>query len=228
MLSASQLKLALLGLMASSFWTFDSMAASLNQLERKWGITSLKPAQQHPLEKIEILPARKGQKGRRIRVASWYEDRSITNFEEPGNALYCRFMHNFIYGRAHLREGVQQLPLDLAFSIDPSIQEVEFQYFALVMRNKPSSPYWDRVPNAPPKGVDPKAQLRVLWTREEKAIPYLSVQITRDQWRGVSQVLRDRPYYSYSAFEREACDSLFRLIPKVKASFQDLRRAQQP
>lgn len=219
-------------LSGSFFWgalflTSSLKGADLQSLERRWGLSSLSERTQHPLEKIEIqnLPSGKGKK---MRVTSWYEDRSVTNFEEPSNRLYCRFMHNFLFGRAQLRKEVRTFPIDLAFAADPQIQELEFQYFAVVYRNKPSSPYWDKVPNAPPAGVDPEAQLRVLWTREENVVPYLSVSITREQWRSVSAVLRERPFYSASAFEREACDSMYRLIPRVKANFSELRKVQSP
>ena len=197
-------------------------ASSFRDLEELWGLTPLRPEFQSRLEKIELQDLEGGKK--RLVVSNWYEDLSVTKNAIPDRRLYCRFMHSFLFGRAAIRSQASDLPASVAFKSFSDLQTIRFVFFALIYKNKPSSPHWDHSPAPPPAGVDPKAKLRVTWNREEDAVPYLSLDINRDHWKSIERLLKGRPNYTYSAFRRELCESIYKVVPAVRANFAALEK----
>lgn len=191
------------------------LGLDFSALEKAWGLSSLKKEMQHPLERIELI----GNQKDILSVSSWYEDLSITKAAPPDQRLFCRFMHNFIYGRAKIRSKARDLPPSLAFNRYPQIKTIQFQYFSVMYQNKPSSPFWDHKPSEPGEAVDPKTQLRVVWTREESAIPYMSMDISRAQWAKIEKFLRTKKYYGASEFRSEICRQVFEMVPDVRSNF---------
>lgn len=204
------------------FLPWPSTAQSLQGLEGLWGLSSLNEKFQHPLEKL-VVQNRKGKK--RLEVSTWYEDSTVTKATPPDQELFCRFLHDFIYGRAKLRQKSTELAPTRAFAQIPNLDEIEFNYFAVQYRNQPSSPYWDKLPSEPALPLDKSAQLRVLWTREEIVTPYLSVVVSKSLWTEIEKFLKDRPFYGKSAFQQEACLAVYRMVPSVKSNFAELSRA---
>lgn len=185
----------------------------------------MKPQFRNPLEKIELQDLEGGKK--RLVVSNWYEDLSVTQNAIPDRRLYCRFMHSFLYGRAAIRSQRLDFPASTAFQSFPDVQSIRFVFFALVYRNQASSPYWDHSPAPPPAGVDSNAKLRVTWKREEEAVPYLSLDISRDHWKTIERLLKGRPNYTYSAFRRELCESIYKVVPGVRANFAALEKKRE-
>lgn len=207
--------------------SFSSLsAASLQSLETSWGLSSLQTTIQHPLEGLKLRDL-KGSEKKELEVSTWYEDLSITQASPPDQRLFCRFMHNFLYGRAKLRQSSSQMPPQTAFSEMKELEKIRFNYIAVLYRNKPYPPSWTNKPEPPPMAIDPKAQLRVLWTREEKVIPYLSLEVTRNEWSNAMRYFAKKPYYSFSEFRNEACTEAYRLMPSVKSNFAGLSDALQ-
>ncbi len=198
---------------------------SLQELENIWGLSSVRDSYRHPLERIEIQTTEDGSK--KLLVSSWFEDLSVTKGAIPDRRLYCRFMHSFLYGRAIVRSQAKSLPATEAFSNFPEIKSIRFSFFAVVHRNRPTSPFWDKSPAPPPAAADPNAKLRVTWAREEKAIPYLTMDISRGQWKSIEKFLKSRPYYNYSAFRRELCEPIYKIMPDVRASFSALEEQRE-
>jgi len=200
-------------------------ASSIKELEDLWGLSPIKQQYRSPLEKIEFQDIDGGKK--RLLVSNWYEDLSVTQNAVPDRRLYCRFMHSFLYGRAAIRSQRLDFPATVAFQSYPDVQSIRFVFFALVYRNEPTSPYWDKSPAPPPAGVDPNAKLRVTWKREEEAVPYLSLDISRDHWKTIERLLKGRPNYTYSAFRRELCESIYKVVPGVRANFAALEKKRE-
>lgn len=195
-------------------------SAELSSLERSWGLSPVTEKYQHPLESLKIETDAQGK--RRLVVSNWYEDLTITKEALPDRKLYCRFMHSFLYGRSVVRSQAQKLPPQQAFESLPAVDSIRFVFFSILYRNQPTSPFWDKSPAPPPAAVDPQAKLRVTWKREESAVPYLSMEVSRAQWKTVHGFLKDRPYYSYSNFRKDLCESIFKIMPPVKSDFAAL------
>lgn len=199
--------------------TLEVQASALTDLEAYWGLSPLREKLQHPLEGIR-------EKKELLEVSVWYENASITRGALPDRELYCRFLHSFTYGKNIPRSERTELPPTRAFRMFPNAKEIQFSFFAILHRNRPSPPAWDEKPSdASDEEKDAKtseSKLRVVWTREEKLAPYLNLHVSRQEWNTVSQVLKLRPYYAFSEFNKEVCDSLFRLMPRMRSNFSSL------
>lgn len=202
--------------LAFLFLCSNLYAAGLEDLEKYWGLNPVKNTYRHHLEGIR-------KKNKNLEVSVWYEDASITQNALPDRELFCRFLHSFAYGRNLPRANRKELPPSRAFRTNPEIEKINFYFFAVVYSNRPSSPYWDQHPaTAYQPSENSEAKLRVVWTREEQVIPYLSLSVSRQEWNAASEVLRTRPYYAFSDFNKEVCDSLFLLLPNFRSNFASL------
>lgn len=189
-----------------------------SELERVWALSPLQPSLRHSLEGIK-------KEGKELLVRNRYEDYGVLQKQEVTRNLSCRFLHSFLYGRHRTRSSGAKLIPQLAFDRYPDVDRINFQFFTSILSNEPTSPYWDKRPNLPPAAPDPSAQLRVLWNRTESIVPYLQLEISRQEWMTLASILNNRPLYSFGDFNREACDSVFRLVPQLRTNLSALRNA---
>lgn len=210
------------------FWTVLSSSVGATpavSLDQDWGLSPLHSIYRHPAEGIQILSEADGTQV--LQVMTWYEDLSITRGAAPDRRLYCRFMHSLLFGRNILRSSKKALPPSLAFSENPKVDLIRFSFFAVLYKNQPTSPFWDQSPAPPPANTDPNAQLRVTWRRQEILIPYLSVDLTRAEWKSLEQFLQGRSQMNYSSFRRELCEPIFKLMPDLRSNFSALTEKNQ-
>lgn len=197
-------------------------AQGVKGLERIWGLSPLNSEFRHRLEGIKIkeMPRSKRE---RMEVATWYEDLTVTEASPPDQRLFCRFMHSFVFGRAVVRNKAGALPPTIAFDRFRNLGSIRFSYIAVIYNNKPSSPFWDKRPTAPRIQQGPEgSKLRVVWDREEKVIPYLSIDVNRNEWRKAAKYLAGRPYYNFDSFPDKVCGTLFKIMPRVRSNFAGL------
>jgi len=157
-----------------------------------------------------------------LEVSTWYEDPSVSRAALPDSRLFCRFIHSFVFGRAKARSESINLPPTEAFKAFSQIEKIRFIFFTDIYSNQPSSPYWDKRPSegAP---TDSDSKLRVVWTREEKLVPYLSLDVSRDEWRNVLETLQLNPKTSYGNFSDQLCANLYKLMPNLRSNFGDIQ-----
>jgi hypothetical protein len=197
---------------------YSSSTEALERLYESWGTSPLQQKLRHPSEGAVI-------EGKKLIVKTRFENYSVLQQQIADRNLSCRFLHSFIYGRHRLRSSPTKLLPQMAFDRFKQIDQIEFQFFTSILYNEPTSPYWDKRPNLPPSAPDASAQLRVLWNRNEVIVPYLQLEITRQEWMTLAGLLESRPLYGFSEFNQEACDSVFRLVPQLRTNFQAVRNA---
>ena len=215
--------------LAGIFWmgiVVDSIeASSPTNLEKEWGLSPVTSNYRHPAEGLQIVSDSNGNQV--LQVMTWYEDLSVTRGATPDRRLYCRFVHSLLFGRNVLRSQQKSLPPALAFSENPNIDLIRFSFFAVIYKNEPTSPFWDKSPAPPPANTDPQAQLRVTWRRQESVVPYLSVDLTRAEWKSLERFLQARSQMTYSSFRRELCEPIFKLMPDIRSNFSTLSQQNQ-
>lgn|GEM_PF-4258254 len=197
---------------------------SLKDLETQWALSPVRAPLRHPLEGLKLEDIA-GTNKKELEVNTWYEDLSVTKDSPPDQRLFCRFMHSFLYGRDKVGSKARELPPSLAFSNIKNLEKIRFNFIAVVYHNRPTNPFWDKRPAPPPVEQDPKAKLRVLWTREEEVVPYLSLEINRNQWNRVAAFLKGKPYYMYTKFRDSICSSVYKIFPNVHSNFAGLDQA---
>jgi len=151
-------------------------------------------------------------KGKSLELKLWYEDSSVTKTGEPADEVICRAVHTLIYGRHRDRNQNRAWPLTEAFAAIPQAETASIQFFAVLYTNKPHPPT-----NA--------SQLRVMWEREEKIIPYLSYEISKSEWLSLSKLLKAYPALNHEEFQKKLCSDVVRRAPHVKANFKELQSA---
>jgi hypothetical protein len=179
----------------------------------RWGMSSLKNSLRHPLEKATYSDGK-------LELRVWYEDSSVTKGGAPGGTIFCRIAHSLIYGAYQLRSKEITVPIEAAFSSNKELKSVTMSYFAVVYRNRPNTPSIEAnrlLSN--PHGVLP---LRVVWTREEQVVPYLSYSISRQEWASLSAVIRNARAQNFQVFRDSLCESVVKISPNLKANFQAL------
>ena len=204
------------------FFTWAQPDSQLERLESIWSLSPVKKSLRH---KSEGLALKKDMTtgSNYLEVSTWYEDPSISEAALPDSRLFCRFMHSFAFGRAKARSEANSLPATEAFKALSQIDKIRFVFFADIYSNQPSSPYWDKRPSAAGTETDPNSKLRVVWTREEKLVPYLSLEVSRDEWRNVLATLQLNPKTSYGNFSDQLCANLYKLMPNLRSNFGDIQ-----
>jgi len=202
----------------SIFVMLITEAHGLERLYRVWAASPVHPQLRHADEGIE-------RDGPSLIIRTRYEDYSVIQAKEPTRELTCRFLHSFLYGRHRVRSsGVKLIP-QIAFDRHSDVEKLNYQFFAIFLTNEATPPSWDTTPSTPPQAIDPEAKLRVHWKLQEILVPYLQVEVSRAEWATLASVLEPRPLYSFSDFYKEACDSVFRMLPQVRSNFQAIHNA---
>lgn len=196
-----------------------SFATEKKDLENYWALSSLHKERRHPLEGVR-------KKGKILETSVWYEDSVVTKNIIPDQEIFCRFLHAFLYGKNTPRQSREELPPARAFRENSDIDEIDFSFFALLHQNKPSSPYWQQTPEEAKKSdASSPAQLRVIWTREERAVPFIRLKVNRSEWMSISEILKSKPTMGFTAFNKELCASIHPFLPRLSSSFADLDQA---
>jgi hypothetical protein len=198
------------------FGTTPSLSKELVSLENYWALSSLHPERRHRLEGVR-------KKDKTLEVSIWYEDSVVTKNVIPDREIFCRFLHAFLYGKNTPRQARLEWPPAIAFRENPDVQEIEFSFFTVRHQNKPSSPFWEKKPQEGPEASPHGgAQLRVVWTREERAIPFIRVKVSRAEWMSLSEILKSNPSLGFSAFNQNLCAAVHSFLPRLSSSFSDL------
>ncbi len=179
-------------------------------LSKAWGLWPTPSSFRHRLEGEKI-------EGKTLNLDLWYEDFSATKTGQPTDALFCRIAHILIYGRHLDRSKASLSPLKLAFEKLKEIDEVKLTFFSVHYDNEPHSPQWAKKTDS-----STPSQLRVVWERKERIIPYLSYSIRRGEWATVSGILKTYPQLTMEDFQNKACGQVLKLAPNLKANFKEI------
>jgi len=184
---------------------FESIAEGVPEsIQKAFSIFAVHPGLRNRFEKFEIL-----NKGLEINL--WYEDASVTKRGEPTDALFCRISHMLIFGRHKDRTANRALPLNLAFSSLPNIETAKLTFFAVYFTNKPQP------------ATERPTKLRVVWSREEKIIPYLTYSISRGEWKTLGNLLKAYSNSSFEEYQDKLCPNVLKVAPNLRANFKDIQ-----
>lgn len=174
-----------------------------------WGLWPVAPQMRHRLE---------GQKvsDKTLMLDLWYEDFSATKTAQPTDQLFCRIAHILMYGRHVDRSKTTVAPLKTAFERYKAVDAIKLTFFSVLYNNKPRPPEWTK--------AAPQNQLRVVWDRDERIIPYLSYSISRGEWTTLSGILKTYPQLSFEDFQNKACAQVLKLAPNLRANFKEISR----
>lgn len=150
----------------------------------------------------------------------WYEDSSVTRTGKPTDSLFCRISHMMIFGRHRERSRSRTLPLDVAFSQLPEINDVKLTFFTVYFTNKPLPPEWAPKPGIVSSSSTPNGKLRVVWAREEKVIPYLTYTMSRGEWKTVANLVKTVENMGFEDYQDKLCPNVLKLAPSLKANFK--------
>lgn len=194
---------------------FTASAEISETVKNAFGLFAIQPPLRHRFEGYE-------QKGTSLDLNLWYEDASVTKTGQPTDSVFCRIAHILTQGRHKDPTRQTRLPLDVVYSEMASLSEVRLNFFAVMYTNKPLPPEWAQKPGIQSSGPD-DAKLRVVWTREEKVIPYLSYSISRDEWKSLASLLRPLGPMTFENFQSKACSDVLRIAPHLRANFKDIQ-----
>ncbi len=184
-------------------------------VQNAFGLFAVQSNLRHRFEGFEI-------KGKTLELNLWYEDSSVTKTGQPSDTLFCRIANILTMGRHKDPSSNTRLPLDVAFSEMPSIDEVRLNFFAVFYSNKALPPEWATKPGVQSAGPQ-DAKLRVVWSREEKIVPYLSYSISRGEWKSLARLLTPQGHIATEDFQAKFCGNVLKIAPNLRANFKDIQ-----
>lgn len=185
---------------------FLALVTPKEDLLKNWRLSPTKESLHHHLEGLE-------DKGKEWNLKIWYEDATVLKEQKASPDLLCKLAHTLIFGRHRLRQK-SEVPLKQAFASFSNLEAVTLTFFTVIYKNKP---------HPAPKEPDPKT-LRVIWRRNEIIVPYLALTITREEWKSMSQLLKNSENISLKAFHGSLCASVLQLTTTLRSNFLELKK----
>lgn len=173
-------------------------------IQKAFSLFAVQAPYRHRFEKFNL-------QNKRLEMDLWYEDASVTKRGEPTDALFCKISHILIYGRHKSRTANRSPALTSAFQEIPDMESAKLTFFSVFYTNKPQ-----------PAGTNP-SKLRVIWSREEQIIPYLTYSISRGEWKTLSTVLKNTPNPSFEDYQNKLCANVLKVAPNLKANFKAIQ-----
>ncbi|MBN8555746.1 MAG: hypothetical protein J0L93_09905 [Deltaproteobacteria bacterium] len=180
---------------------------SLDNWFERWGLSVVQKPLRHRFETATFKPASKN-----LELKVWME--APAKFS-GGTELFCNISYNLIFGRVRLQNKVQKVPLDAAFSELPKIDSVTLTYFLVDYVNRPNRS----------SASAPSPKLRVMWSREERIIPYLTMTITRKEWEAIKPAMKLGVKTTFTHYMNQYCESVLKQSPEFYTDLSALKEA---
>jgi hypothetical protein len=193
---------------------FSMSSIELKNIYNNWGISVVQENKRNKFESASAVAQTANSKSSHVlELRLWHETPQIRAGVAPSPTIYCKMAYNLVFGRARNHGDGVQNSLTSFFKNHSNFDSVKLIYFLVVYNNKP-------IASSEPR---PHVEERVQWKREEKIIPYLSLEIDRQTWNDISTVLKIRQWVPYSTFESAACPGIFNSNAQFKTDFENLK-----
>lgn len=183
----------------------------LNKIYEDWGISVVKKELRH---RFEGAVEKRGV----LELRLWKEDKSLRSGVPPSPTIYCELVHQLIYGKARQNKTVGKVPLRHFFASNPQADAVRLTYFIVSYRNLPEPP--QQHDNLRPS----KSKIRVIWKRQEQIIPYISYEMSKQEWGLISKFIQGNATIAKTEFVLKECPQVLNIAGRFQTDFESLKQ----